>query len=172
MLLHRLHIPRLQLLCRPVRPPCASPSPRREWRRNASYNASYNASDTASRDPASSYTASRDPASRDPASSYTASRDPASRDPASRDPASASRPSLYPPPLPSRLPFRDYDCGGGGGVEGVAAVSHCSTTLFPASPLPRLLLWGGGGGDGGGAAELGGAAKGGVVEWVWGFWGS
>ncbi|CAI5492367.1 unnamed protein product [Closterium sp. Naga37s-1] len=33
--------------------------------------------------------------------------------------------------------------------EGVAAVSHYSTTLFPASPLPQLLLWGGGGGDGG-----------------------
>ncbi|CAI5497338.1 unnamed protein product [Closterium sp. Naga37s-1] len=36
-------------------------------------------------------------------------------------------------------------CWGGGGVEWVAAVSPSSTTLCPASPLPRLLLWWGGG---------------------------
>ncbi|CAI5958474.1 unnamed protein product [Closterium sp. NIES-64] len=104
---------------------------------------------------------------------------PAENPPAETPPApaaSTSRPSLYPPPLPSRLPFRDYDGGGGGGVEGVAAVSHCSTTLFPASPLPRLLLGvEEGKGEGvrfQGAAELGGAVKRGVVEWVWGLWGS
>ncbi|CAI7824980.1 unnamed protein product, partial [Closterium sp. NIES-53] len=51
-------------------------------------------------------------------------------------------------PAPPAPPFSSI-LGGGGGVEGVDAVNHYSQTLCPASPLPRLLLWGGGGGDGG-----------------------
>ncbi|CAI5520998.1 unnamed protein product [Closterium sp. Naga37s-1] len=43
--------------------------------------------------------------------------------------------------FPIAFPFMTAAVGGGR-VEGVATVSHSITTLYPAFPLPRLLLWG------------------------------
>ncbi|CAI5952722.1 unnamed protein product [Closterium sp. NIES-64] len=109
---------------------------------------SYNASDTASRDPAGSYTASRDPASSD-----TASRDPPAVIPPAKTPpapaASPNRPSLYPPLLPSCLPFRDYGCGGGGRREPLQ--HHPLPCLSPPATAA-------------GAAEMGGVVKGGRLN--------